>query len=72
MASAWGGSWGKAWGNSWGSLGQEPEPEVPQVGGYAGGGGLSGKRRRLLKQIADEDEMVVCVVSAFLQRMVDD
>ena len=35
--------------------------------GFAGGGAISGKRRRLLKQIEEEDEMILAFVSAFFQ-----
>jgi len=40
--------------------------EQPDDVGY-GGGGISGKQRRLLKQIEQEDEIIVAFVSAFLQ-----
>lgn len=64
MASAWGDSWGASWGNSWGSI--ETEEEEVDLG-FAGGGAISGKRRRLLKQIEEEDEMILAFVSAFFQ-----
>ena len=43
----------------------EPVEEVVDLG-FAGGG-ISGKQRRLLKQIEQEDEIIVAFVSAFLQ-----
>ena len=45
------------------------EDEVEEVvdRGFAGGGGPSGRQRRLLKQIMQEDEIVIAFVAAFLQ-----
>lgn len=42
--------------------GDEDEPES-----IGGGSGPSGKRRRELQQIADEDEIVIAFVAAFFQ-----
>lgn len=68
MASAWGGSWGAAWGNSWGTIEEgEPTPEAPS----GGGSGPSGKKRRELQQIADEDEILIAFVAAFFQVVVN-
>ena len=64
MAPAWGKAWGVSWGNSWGSLGQEPEPETPEEPAYAGGG-TTGKQRRLIQQIEQEDEAIFAFVVAF-------
>lgn len=48
--------------------GREEDVEDPVVDkGFAGGGAISGKRRRLLKQIEEEDEMIMAFVSAFFQ-----
>lgn len=44
------------------------EEEVVDLG-FAGGGGLSGKQRRLRKQIEEEDEMIMAFVSAFFAVM---
>lgn len=46
------------------------EEEVVDLG-FAGGGGISGKRRRLLKQIAEEDEIVMAFISAFFSVVVN-
>lgn len=44
--------------------GKEPEEEpIKKVGG----GGISGKRIRLLKQIEEEDEIVMAFLASFLQ-----
>jgi len=70
MASAWGSSWGSSWGNSWGSIGDGPDPEPePTPPAYAGGG-MSGKRRRLLNQIKEEDEIVVAFITMFFEVMI--
>lgn len=41
-----------------------PDEEEEVDKGFAGGG-ISGKRRRLLKQIEQEDEIILAFISAF-------
>ena len=56
--------------NYYGGHGDVEEEEVERIGG-AGPGSMSGKRRRLLKQIAEEDEVVISFITAFFHVVVN-